>query len=77
MHYLKSCFALERGDVAKARDELHLAQVLDEDSHYLRLAMQRRKASPSSSEERLRGELSSLQAEEHSRVPNAGLTTEE
>jgi hypothetical protein len=74
MQYLKSCFALERGDVAKAKDELHLAEVLDEGSHYLHLAMQRRKASPSSSEERFQGELLGLPADEHSR---AGLATKE
>jgi|GEM_PF-6684870 len=57
MHYLKSCFALERGDITKARDELRLAQILDEYSPYLRLAMQRHKVLLSPSEERLRGEL--------------------
>ena len=57
MHYLKSCFALERGDVEKAREELRLACVLDEDSPYLRLAMQRHGVLPPLSKEQLRGEL--------------------
>ncbi|MCL2011598.1 MAG: hypothetical protein FWG75_02250 [Cystobacterineae bacterium] len=71
MHYFKACFAHERGDIQKAKNELRLAQVLDENSPYLRLAMQRQrtqhekarlpKAMPS---ERFRGELSSARVEE-------------
>ncbi|MCL2313872.1 MAG: hypothetical protein FWC28_01280 [Proteobacteria bacterium] len=57
MHYLKSCFAFERGDTTKARDELRLAQLLDEESPHLRLAMQRQEVSSVSSWGRLRGEL--------------------
>ena len=76
MHYFKSCFALERGDEAMARDELRLARVLDEDSLYLRLAMQRRKTSPSFSPERFRGELSKASADGHARVAHADPITE-
>ncbi|MCL2626822.1 MAG: hypothetical protein FWD46_08450 [Cystobacterineae bacterium] len=69
MHYLKSCFAFERGDIAKARDELFLAQILDEGSPHLRLAKQRQKAPSSSSQGQLQGELSGVKAEgEHSQV---------
>ena len=59
MHYLKSCFAFERGDLARAKDELRLAQVLDE-GPYLRSAKPCRTLSSSSSQEQLRGELSGL-----------------
>jgi hypothetical protein len=76
MHYLKSCFAQERGDAAKAKDELRLAQVLDENSRYLRLTMQRREAVPFFAQERFRGELSSAQTEEPSRAASTGAATE-
>ena len=77
MHYLKSCFALERGDEAKARDELRLARLLDEGSPYLHLEMQRRKAAPSSAQGRPRRELSSIHKDEHSRVASADPMTEQ